>query len=1167
MERKYFRKGIVEIEELAEEDSTKKTIKAIIHELGFRKTPRAKKLLDKLTKSEQPIVKEKKRAITHNNATDVKSIKKSKLTSEKEKTSKKQKIIHEPVSSEISIEGEKFEGFDEASEVLISSNNDILIDSASSKLKETESFFQNFCDAIDIEVEEIKKKSQEQVIEITNGSLLESNEEGHIYQFPYKEAFNIREDIPVIITIGGTETSATIVSFREKKLQISVSENYGKLIGFAQIKIDNSYLLTRLKEKIEEVTSTEDKTNFNSHMAKKVLGEEDSFIGIDETILNEAQLNKEQHQSLKVAAKSEVMYLWGPPGTGKTFTLAKVIDMFYKQSKRILLVSNTNLAVDLLLKSLCKHLIKIKDKNFLNSSVLRFGKIQDPELEDEYGEFINIDKAVEKRAKALSQERDELRREIESIQIHEKKWLELEKTEKEYQVCLTKFNRAEEVINKSYSKHKETNNESISIQERIETLKNEIKKSEGIGTIKRFLTNKRKPEDIKFEIEEKKKQLVELEAGSKKLQIKHKELESINKPLEQELKKLHKAIKDVNFKEIKKDLKEVKEKVSKNETRVNEISKEIDSIKIEIVNNCKILAATATKVFLKAENFNNFDVVIIDESSMLPLPLVAYVSGLSKEKVTVTGDFRQLPPIVVANKDAGVMKWIGTNVFQKAGIEAAIEKGKAPDNLVKLTTQYRMRKPICELINTRFYDGTLATDKSVDSEYEKAKNGIPKFFKNSLMIIDTSKLYPFANIKPRTYSKYNILHALVVRNLLHHLQKNGYTNNPNELGVISPFAAQAELIQKLIDERKVTHVESGTVHRFQGNEKDIIFYDLVEGFGNLYISKNVDDSKLINVALSRAKYHLVFIGNIQYLNKKLAKNSPMRSVLSEVIEKGDVIDAENIIDLGPSSYDADLNDVNPVKIDFDKSGSKFFDQKTFDKAVFEDVKNAKKSVVIFSGFSTPNRIALWSDLFRQKISEGVKIRCVTRSPKNQGSISEELVQEALDALTKIGIIVDLRYEIHEKAVFIDEHIFWYGSLNPLSHTGKTEESMLRVPSKELCLLKAKYEIYKRGYKNEDSPFSIITEKENPDCPKCNELITFHHRGKFGPYYHCESCQWKESVDKFNSNNFKKQNDEDIPIEKDIKCEVCSKKMILKKSRFGHFYGCTDYPKCKNTVKA
>ena len=45
--------------------------------------------------------------------------------------------------------------------------------------------------------------------------------------------------------------------------------------------------------------------------------------------------SKNQFQSLKVASESEVMYLWGPPGTGKTFTLAKVIDLFYQKKKRI----------------------------------------------------------------------------------------------------------------------------------------------------------------------------------------------------------------------------------------------------------------------------------------------------------------------------------------------------------------------------------------------------------------------------------------------------------------------------------------------------------------------------------------------------------------------------------------------------------------------------------------------------------------------------------------------------------------------------------------------------------------------------------------------------------------------------------------------------------------
>ena len=45
-----------------------------------------------------------------------------------------------------------------------------------------------------------------------------------------------------------------------------------------------------------------------------------------------------------------------------------------------------------------------------------------------------------------------------------------------------------------------------------------------------------------------------------------------------------------------------------------------------------------------------FDIVVIDASSMLPLPVVAYVSGLAKEKVTVTGDFLKTSSNCFCNK-------------------------------------------------------------------------------------------------------------------------------------------------------------------------------------------------------------------------------------------------------------------------------------------------------------------------------------------------------------------------------------------------------------------------------------------------------------------------------------------------------------------------------------
>ena len=63
-------------------------------------------------------------------------------------------------------------------------------------------------------------------------------------------------------------------------------------------------------------------------------------------------------------------------------------------------------------------------------------------------------------------------------------------------------------------------------------------------------------------------------------------------------------------------------------------------VKSEVLKKCRVLAATATKTYLKPEDFSEYDVVVIDEASMLILPQAAYAAGLSKDKVVLAGEIR-----------------------------------------------------------------------------------------------------------------------------------------------------------------------------------------------------------------------------------------------------------------------------------------------------------------------------------------------------------------------------------------------------------------------------------------------------------------------------------------------------------------------------------------------
>lgn len=89
------------------------------------------------------------------------------------------------------------------------------------------------------------------------------------------------------------------------------------------------------------------------------------------------------------------------------------------------------------------------------------------------------------------------------------------------------------------------------------------------------------------------------------------------------------------------------------------------------------------------------------------------------------------------------------------------------------------------------------------------------------------------------------------------------------IGVITPFANQKELINQRLKENGLNNVACGTVHAFQGDEKDIVLFSLAltdkTSQGTYEWLKN--NKELINVAVSRAKEKLIVLSS----NKELER--------------------------------------------------------------------------------------------------------------------------------------------------------------------------------------------------------------------------------------------------------------------------------------------------------
>jgi hypothetical protein len=129
--------------------------------------------------------------------------------------------------------------------------------------------------------------------------------------------------------------------------------------------------------------------------------------------------------------------------------------------------------------------------------------------------------------------------------------------------------------------------------------------------------------------------------------------------------------------------------------------------------------------------------------------------------------------------------------------------------------------------------------------------------------------------------------------------------------------------------------------------------------------------------------------------------------------------------------------------------TELFDEHSFFKAFSNDLKRAKRSVLIESPYITVRRAKEFSALM-SKCRRNLKVTILTRNPNHHnGNLIIQSIK-GMEILRSSGAEVvvcdDLR---HRKFAIIDDGILWEGSLDMLSHSN-SKEIMRRDVSTTLC---------------------------------------------------------------------------------------------------------------------
>ncbi len=329
--------------------------------------------------------------------------------------------------------------------------------------------------------------------------------------------------------------------------------------------------------------------------------------------------------------------------------------------------------------------------------------------------------------------------------------------------------------------------------------------------------------------------------------------------------------------------------------RINDLTSELRKVTKNTIEHAQIVLTTAVQVCLEPTlSETPFNMMVVDEASMMPIPYLACMGLVGRDRLIIAGDFRQLGPIAVSRSHVA-LEWLHKDAFELAGITSDLSQLPSHSALAMLNRQRRMHQDICDLVNRSFYGGKLETDiQRVRTE----STALPPLPGKPVVLVyldsrDGSKVE-----LTQAGSRYNQESAKIAVKLAKRFVQ---LNQQLQVGVITPYRAQVALIKRLLKDANIPNsltdqLKVGTVHAFQGSEADVVIWDLVDtahsAIGKPY--QGDTGNRLTNVAITRARGKLVVIGdpNVFFDARGAKMVNTLRNIMRLYISKN-TISAQN----------------------------------------------------------------------------------------------------------------------------------------------------------------------------------------------------------------------------------------------------------------------------------
>lgn len=323
---------------------------------------------------------------------------------------------------------------------------------------------------------------------------------------------------------------------------------------------------------------------------------------------------------------------------------------------------------------------------------------------------------------------------------------------------------------------------------------------------------------------------------------------------------------------------------------------------LDILGKHRIVVGTVASLGNRQELFQlkKFDRVIIDEASQILEPLLCGLL-LRVPRFVLIGDHLQLPAVVVQDEQLSAvadtdLQSIGLVNMRNSLFERLFKRCQQEGwdwAYAQLSHQGRMHQDIMDFPNQFFYQHTLhclpANSSGFLQQTSSLQWKLPESAGSLLRVLASRRFLflPTPVDESSLLAKTNKFEAERIVELIRSFQmlyeSSGRPWQPGSLGVITPYRAQIAQIQNLLSTEEIPHKEQitvDTVERYQGGARDIILISLCTNrLSQLSALSSLSEEGIdrkLNVALTRAREHLVVLGN-----PALLETSPVYRALME----------------------------------------------------------------------------------------------------------------------------------------------------------------------------------------------------------------------------------------------------------------------------------------------